>query len=362
MTIDVTRAAGTTQALSITHVLVVDDQSAFRDLLKRMLEPAGYEVRTAADAHAALQSIAESRPAVAVLDIHMPGPNGLWLANQIRAHSPSTAIVLATSDDTVPPAESLRKGVVAYVLKPLRREAVLEAVADAFKWFAGESRLSLSQVPIPLHTHAPPHVEPDADAAPAGHARRRDRARRTSMRLLIPAALMAAAGLALYGRSTPANVVDLVAAASGQVTVEDAAGQPLTQGSGFFITPDTFVTSHHVVDGGSRATILMARSGLVLTVSGLLAFDREHDVALLKTAGQSAAWLELDVSPPSLGTPDRSRPPARSVRGRGPRPSTQCSSRASTSRATVSHAKYPARRDRATAASSRRRPDRWTAR
>src|SRR5687767_96027 len=108
-----------------THVLVVDDQSGFRELLKRFLEPAGYEVRTASDAHEALARLADAPPAVAILDVHMPGPNGLWLANQIRSGSPTTAIVLATSDDTVPPVESLKKGVVAYIVKPLQRGAVL---------------------------------------------------------------------------------------------------------------------------------------------------------------------------------------------------------------------------------------------
>jgi YD repeat-containing protein len=287
-----------------THVLVVDDQSGFRELLKRMLEPAGYEVRTATDAHEAIISIAESPPAVAVLDVHMPGPNGLWLANRIRTRSPKTAIVLATSDDTVPPVESLRKGVVAYIVKPLQRDAVLMAVSDAFKWFAAESGVDLARLGVPTHARtSPDRVEPvvaDSDSGPP--VLQRTSSLRISMRpVLIVAVVTAAALVALYRQRTPVRAVDRVAAASGTVMVEDGAGKPFMQGSGFFINADTFVTSHHVIDGGTRAKITMATSGLVLQVTGLVAFDRQHDLALLKTSEPAGSHLNLNAAVPAVG-------------------------------------------------------------
>lgn len=283
-----------------THVLVVDDQSGFRELLKRMLEPAGYEVRTATDAHEAVISIAEAPPAVAILDVHMPGPNGLWLANRIRARSPKTAIVLATSDDTVPPVESLRKGVVAYIVKPLQRDAVLMAVSDAFKWFAAESGVDLARLGVPTHARtSPDRVEHSGSAPPASQRRSSPR---ISMRPMLIGAVVIAAGLvALYRQRTPIRAVDRVAAASGTVDVEDGAGKPFMQGSGFFINADTFVTSHHVIDGGTRAKITMATSGLVLQVTGLVAFDRQHDLALLKTSEAAGSHLNLNVAVPAVG-------------------------------------------------------------
>jgi S1-C subfamily serine protease len=286
-----------------THVLVVDDQSGFRELLKRMLEPAGYEVRTATDAHEAIISIAEAPPAVAILDVHMPGPNGLWLANRIRARSPMTAIVLATSDDTVPPAESLRKGVVAYIVKPLQRDAVLMAVSDAFKWFAAESGVDLARLGVPTHVRtSPDRVEAVAASDSAPPMSPRTSSLRISMRpVLIGAVVIAAALVALYRQRTPIRAVDRVAAASGTVTVEDGAGKPFMQGSGFFINADTFVTSHHVIDGGTRAKITMATSGVALQVMGLVAFDREHDLALLKTAEPAGNHLDLNVAVPAVG-------------------------------------------------------------
>src|SRR5581483_26254 len=112
------------------YVLIVDDEAGFRELMTRILAPTGYRLRTATNAHEALRIIAEETPAVAICDVHMPGPTGLWLAGQIRTLSPHTAMVLATSDPTVPPTESMRRGVVAYILKPYQRQAVLRAVAE----------------------------------------------------------------------------------------------------------------------------------------------------------------------------------------------------------------------------------------
>lgn len=284
-----------------THVLVVDDQSGFRELLKRMLEPAGYEVRTAIDAHAALASIQDSPPAVAILDVHMPGPNGLWLANQIRTASPRTAMVLATSDDAIPPRESLKKGVIAYIVKPLQREAVLKAVSDAFHWFADESQVNLSDLGVPTNVNTTPREDMDG-ATSASVAHPRSPADPTSRWLaLVLAMVVLAAGLALYWQRTSARALERVAAASGAITVEDVSGQPVMQGSGFFVTKDIFVTNHHVIKDGTRARIVMSKGGPPVQVVGLLALDTEHDLALLQTSAPVADALNLNAAMPRVG-------------------------------------------------------------
>jgi CheY-like chemotaxis protein len=117
-----------------SYILVVDDEPSVRALLRRFLEPAGYEIHEAEDAESAVRLIEERSPAGAVCDVHMPGANGLWLADQIRAASPTTALILATGDDEVPAGESLRPGVVAYLLKPLDRALVLRAVEQGTRW------------------------------------------------------------------------------------------------------------------------------------------------------------------------------------------------------------------------------------
>lgn len=120
-------------------VLVVDDDASVRELLRRWLELEGYDVRVAADAMAAIAALETEPPKVVVADVHLPGANGLWLAEQIRHGAPTTAIVLATGDATVPPFESLRRGIVAYVLKPFQRDQLVAAVAEGIRWSATEA-------------------------------------------------------------------------------------------------------------------------------------------------------------------------------------------------------------------------------
>lgn len=136
------------------YILVVDDEDELLELYRRTIGPAGYRMRTATNAHEAMRTIAEQPPAVAILDVHMPGPSGLWLADQIRAASPYTAIILSTGDATVPPTTSLQKGIVAYVIKPFERRALLKSVADGLAWWSAESGHQLPRL-APPDTPAP---------------------------------------------------------------------------------------------------------------------------------------------------------------------------------------------------------------
>jgi DNA-binding NtrC family response regulator len=120
--------------VTMTIVLVVDDESQIRELLRRWIIAAGYEVREAATAEAALVDMQAAVADVILCDVMMPGENGLWLAGKIRAQFPATAVVLATADRTVSPQISMQPGVVAYLPKPFAREHVLHAVKLAVDW------------------------------------------------------------------------------------------------------------------------------------------------------------------------------------------------------------------------------------
>ena len=118
----------------MSSVLVVDDEPAVRQFLKRWLESGGHQTAEAADADAALALAVNQEPDVVLCDVRMSGHDGLWLVDQLRRRLPRVAIVLATGLDSVPPAVSLQSGVVAYLVKPFERARVLEAVGDAAKW------------------------------------------------------------------------------------------------------------------------------------------------------------------------------------------------------------------------------------
>jgi CheY-like chemotaxis protein len=118
----------------VPSVLIVDDEAGVRELLARWLAPVDCTLREAADAESALR-ILEHEPIAAVLcDLAMPGPSGEWLVSQVRERFPTVAIVIATSNDAVPPRLSLQRGVVGYLLKPFVRADILNTVAEAIAW------------------------------------------------------------------------------------------------------------------------------------------------------------------------------------------------------------------------------------
>ena len=284
------------------HVLLVDDEPAMRALLRRMLEPGGYDVREAADSHSALASIKTSPPAVAVCDIHMPGPDGVWLANQIRAVSPGTAIILATSDDAIPPTESFRRGTVAYVVKPIARHALLRAVADGFRWCAQQTGAPLPAVvvsgtereaatPVP-----PPDEELRSSTVPPAPRTV------TPLRAVAAAVLVAVAAAGVYATRSrsPQDTLSRIVSASGVITGQDGAGNTMTQGSGFFVAPSLFVTDLHVIRGATKAQIDLADGGAIAVV-GVVGFDRVHDLVLLRSARDANGVLDVETSPVHLG-------------------------------------------------------------
>lgn len=128
-------AAPAAAVAATAAVLVVDDETGVRDLIVRWLQRAGHRLSWASDAGEALQVLERHPVEVAVLDLRMPGHDGLWLAAQIRQRSPETAIVMATGVRDVSSAvSSLRSGVVDYLVKPFSREQLHEAIDRALEW------------------------------------------------------------------------------------------------------------------------------------------------------------------------------------------------------------------------------------
>jgi DNA-binding NtrC family response regulator len=132
----------------MASVPIVDDDSVVCDLLERFVRFAGYEAASVPDARSALEAMASSARNVVLCDVHLEdGPGGLWLADRIRELYPATAMILATGDVTVPPTESLRKGVVAYLVKPFRQADVALAVRNGVLWAKKESSKRMSRRP-----------------------------------------------------------------------------------------------------------------------------------------------------------------------------------------------------------------------
>jgi CheY-like chemotaxis protein len=120
----------------MAHVLVVDDEDGIRTVLARLVSGAGHTVTEAPDADAALRALETREANVALCDVRMPGHDGLWLVDEIRRRFPAVGLLFVTAETRLPPASTLKEGVVAHVLKPFNKDAVLAAIGKALAWNA----------------------------------------------------------------------------------------------------------------------------------------------------------------------------------------------------------------------------------
>lgn len=108
------------------HVLIVDDDHRIRDLLARYLGENGFRVTQAADTAAARAAMRGLRFDLVVLDVMMPGENGLTFARELKAGQPIPICMLTARSETDDRIEGLEAGVDDYVSKPFEpRELVL---------------------------------------------------------------------------------------------------------------------------------------------------------------------------------------------------------------------------------------------
>jgi two-component system chemotaxis response regulator CheY len=116
----------------MAKLLVVDDSSLSRRILRRILEEAGHKVSEANDGMIALEQYAVDRPDMVLLDVTMTEMNGLEVLRQLRALDANARVVMATADvqsSTRTLAEG--SGAVGFVLKPFSSETILHAVNAA---------------------------------------------------------------------------------------------------------------------------------------------------------------------------------------------------------------------------------------
>ena len=126
------RTASDNCVMSARYVLVVDDDASTREFLRHWLEAMGYDVRDAPTADIALAMMLTDPAAIILLDIEMPGHDGLWFAERVKAAWPATAIVFASGVDNMSTIERTRwLGAVDYVQKPFQWEMVAQAMRRA---------------------------------------------------------------------------------------------------------------------------------------------------------------------------------------------------------------------------------------
>jgi FixJ family two-component response regulator len=117
---------------SVPLIAIVDDDDALRNSLDNLLRSVGFRVHGFASAEAFLQAQPAPETACLLLDVRLPGMNGLALQRQLVAAHGSLPIVFVTAyaDDDVR-ARALAAGAVAFLSKPCREEELLQAIEAA---------------------------------------------------------------------------------------------------------------------------------------------------------------------------------------------------------------------------------------
>ena len=116
-------------AQSTAEILVVDDEPGIRAVLASSLEFEGYAVRVAADGRGALAEVQRARPDLVVLDVLMPGMDGLTACRRLRAADPHLPVLMLTARDlTGDRVAGLDAGADDYLAKPFELDELLARV------------------------------------------------------------------------------------------------------------------------------------------------------------------------------------------------------------------------------------------
>jgi FixJ family two-component response regulator len=113
-------------------VRVVDDDEAFRTAITRLLKAGGYDVQAYSSAGEFLLEEEDSRPGCVVLDLKMPGPDGLELQSAIaRRANPLPIVFLTGHGDIAASVRAMKNGAEDFLTKPVKKEALFAAIESA---------------------------------------------------------------------------------------------------------------------------------------------------------------------------------------------------------------------------------------
>jgi two-component system, OmpR family, response regulator MprA len=110
------------------NVLVVDDDPKITQLLRRALQLEGYDVRIAASGAAGLEEARNHEPDLVILDILMPGLDGLEVCRRIRSAGDTPILLLTAKDEIEDRVRGLDSGADDYLVKPFALEELLARV------------------------------------------------------------------------------------------------------------------------------------------------------------------------------------------------------------------------------------------
>lgn len=120
------------------YILVVDDENVVLDFVKNALETEDFEVAVAAEGESALSIVDSRMPDLVILDVNLPGLNGIKVLEEIRKRTNIPVIMLSVISDVDTICEALAAGADDYICKPFETQELIARVKVQLK-HSGES-------------------------------------------------------------------------------------------------------------------------------------------------------------------------------------------------------------------------------
>lgn len=117
----------------MTKILIVDDEPSITNLVTAYLKPEGYEVYTAADGNAGLKAARAYKPDILVLDVMLPGMDGIELLSRLRRESDVYVIMLTARTEETDKIVGLSVGADDYMTKPFSPRELVARVKAALR-------------------------------------------------------------------------------------------------------------------------------------------------------------------------------------------------------------------------------------
>ena len=122
------------QTMREFNVLVVDDEDEFREMTSKILTKRGLKVLSAESGEKALEVLEHSRIDVVLLDVKMPGIDGIETLRRISSLKPLVEVVLLTGHASVESGiEGMKLGAFDYLMKPIEIDPLLEKLEEAYE-------------------------------------------------------------------------------------------------------------------------------------------------------------------------------------------------------------------------------------
>ncbi len=138
------------------RVLVVDDDAALAEMLGIVLRGEGFEPSFVSDGDKALDAIRDTRPDLVLLDLMLPGADGIDVARRIRAESGVPIVMLTAKSDTIDIVLGLESGADDYIVKPFKPKELVARIRARVRRLDPEVQetLTIGDLSIDVAGHA----------------------------------------------------------------------------------------------------------------------------------------------------------------------------------------------------------------